>query len=188
MKIEKIILGSASPRRREYIQHLGFQVETMEPEVDEIYPSNLPLNKVPEFLAQLKADALNVALNTGDVLITVDTVVLLDNQIIGKPKDEIHAMSLLKLLSGRTHEVVSGVFLKNKDKSMSFSVSTLVTFTTLTEDEISFYVENFKPLDKAGAYGIQEFIGFIGVERIEGSYMNVIGLPLSQIKRNLNLL
>jgi septum formation protein len=185
MKIEKIILGSASPRRREYVQHLGYAVETIKPDVEEVYPDDLSLSDVPEFLAKLKANSLELNLREGEVLITSDTVVLLDNTLLGKPENEAHAKALLKLLSGKTHEVISGVFLKSKDKSISFSVSTLVTFVELTSDEIETYVDKYKPLDKAGAYGIQEYIGFIGVERIEGSYMNVIGLPLAQIREQL---
>ena len=185
MKIEKIILGSASPRRREYIQYLGYPIETMQPNVEEVFPNDLPLNAVPEYLAKLKANSLDLILQEGEVLITSDTVVLLDNQLLGKPDNEVHAKELLGLLSGRTHEVISGVFLKSKDKSISFSVSTLVTFVELTSDEIEIYVDKYKPLDKAGAYGIQEYIGFIGVEKIEGSYMNVIGFPLAQIQKQL---
>lgn len=187
MKVKKLILGSASPRRREYIQYLGFPVEAMIPKVEEVYPLDLPLNKVPEYLAKLKADALQLDLQDGEVLITSDTVVLLDGQLLGKPENETHAKQLLHQLSGRTHEVISGVLLQSASKSLSFSVSTFVSFVKLTEHEIDTYVETYKPLDKAGAYGVQEYIGFVGVERIEGSYMNVIGLPLAQIREKLHL-
>jgi septum formation protein len=188
MKIEKIILGSASPRRREYIQYLGYPVESLKPEVDEVFPEDMPLSEVPKYLAQLKARVLQYQLKEGEVLITTDTVVLLKGKLLGKPEDENHAIELLRQLSGRTHEVISGVFLAAKHRSISFSVSTFVTFSKLSESEIRHYVETYKPLDKAGAYGVQEYIGFIGVEKIKGSYMNVIGLPLAQIKEKLELL
>lgn len=182
MKIKRIILGSQSPRRREYIQYLGYPVETLSPDVDEVYPAEIPLQKVPEYLAELKASSLNFDLQDGDVLITSDTVVILDGEIIGKPDNEQHAMVLLNKLAGKTHEVVSGVHIKSKNKTMTFSTSTLVTFSPLSQQEIEKYVREYQPLDKAGAYGIQEYIGYIGVREIQGSYMNVIGLPLAQIK------
>jgi septum formation protein len=186
MSIKRIILGSQSPRRREYIQYLGYPVTTLAPDVDEEdYPSDLPLNKVPEFLAELKASALNVILEDGDVLITSDTIVILDDEILGKPNDAEHAVALLNKLSGRTHEVVSGVFLKSRLKTMKISVSTLVNFSDLSSEMIQKYVSEYQPLDKAGAYGIQEYIGYLGVSEIHGSYMNVIGLPLAQIKKAL---
>jgi septum formation protein len=156
--------------------------------MEEVYPEDLPLSEVPEFLAKLKATSLNLTLQTGEVLITSDTVVLIDGALLGKPENEAHAKQLLRQLSGRTHEVISGIHLQTKAKSMAFSVSTWVTFATLTDKEINSYVDQYQPLDKAGAYGIQEYIGFIGVEKIEGSYMNVIGLPLAQIKEKLSLL
>ena len=186
MQIQRIILGSQSPRRREHIQYLGYPVTTLTPDVDEVYPDELSLNKVPEYLAQLKASALDLVLQNGDVLITSDTVVILDEQILGKPENAAHAIALLKKLSGRTHEVISGVHMQSIHKSITFSVSTLVTFAELKEEEIEHYVAEYKPLDKAGAYGIQEYIGYLGVSEIQGSYMNVIGLPLAQIKSALN--
>lgn len=183
MKIKRIILGSQSPRRREYIQYLGYPVETLAPDVDEeSYPDELPLNKVPEFLAELKANSLNIDLQEGEILITSDTIVILNNEILGKPDNAQHAIELLKKLSGQTHEVVSGVYIKSKDKSQRISVSTWVTFSELSDEVIQKYVDEYQPLDKAGAYGIQEYIGYIGVREIQGSYMNVIGFPLAQIK------
>lgn len=187
MKIEKIILGSQSPRRREYIQYLGYPVEAVIPEVDEVYPNDLPLDEVPEYLALLKANALALTLADGEVLITTDTVVILDDELLGKPEDEAQAMELFSKLSGKTHKVVSGVLLRSRHKTLTFRVITFVTFTELSPTEIEQYVSEYKPLDKAGAYGIQEYIGFIGVEKIDGSYMNVIGLPLAQIREQLNL-
>lgn len=186
MQIQRIILGSQSPRRREYIQYLGYPVSTLSPDVEEVYPDDLPLNQVPAYLAQLKANSLDLELREGDVLITSDTVVILDEQILGKPDDSKHAVELLTKLSGRTHEVVSGVHLQSVHKSLTFSVSTLVTFAELKQEEIEHYVAEYQPLDKAGAYGIQEYIGYLGVSEIHGSYMNVIGLPLAQIKSELS--
>jgi septum formation protein len=185
MKIKRIILGSQSPRRREYIQYLGYPVIAMKPDVEESYPSTLALQAVPTYLAELKAGALNVELQDGDILLTSDTVVIIDNQILGKPNDEADAIKLLQQLSGRTHEVVSGVHLKSMNKEKTISVSTKVTFADLSLEEIMNYVKISQPLDKAGAYGIQESIGFVGVKSIEGSYMNVIGLPLAQIREAL---
>lgn len=187
MKIKKIILGSQSPRRREYIQYLGYSVETLSPIVDEVYPEDLSLEMVPEYLANLKADALDLTLKEGEILITSDTVVILENELLGKPENEADAIKLLLKLSGKTHKVVSGVSMRSMEQTILFSVETLVTFSKLTETEITKYVHEYKPLDKAGAYGIQEYIGFIGVEKIEGSYMNVIGLPLAQIREKLTL-
>jgi len=185
MQIQKIILGSQSPRRREYIQYLGYLVETISPNVDEIYPHDLEIEKVPEYLAELKADSLNITIKKGDVLITSDTIVILDNEIIGKPNDAEDAIKMLSKLSGRTHQVISGVCIKSDCKRLVFSVSTLVTFSHLSPEEISRYVKEYQPMDKAGSYGIQEYIGFVGVSSIQGSYMNVIGLPLAQIREKL---
>jgi septum formation protein len=187
MEIKRIILGSQSPRRREYIQYLGYPVETLSPNVDEeSYPPELPLNQVPEFLAELKASSLNLDLQEGEVLITSDTIVILENEILGKPENPEHAVELLKKLSGKTHEVVSGVYLKSKYNSLKISASTLVTFSELSGEIIQKYVDEYQPLDKAGAYGIQEHIGYVGVREIQGSYMNVIGFPLAQIKDALD--
>lgn len=185
MEINKIILCSQSPRRREFIEHLGFPVVMINPVVDEVYPDDIPLDDIPKYLAELKADSFPFGINEGEVLITCDTVVILDDEIIGKPKDKMHAIETLKRLSGRTHIVVSGVVIKTRDFTETFKVRTEVTFVPLCEPEIIRYVDEHLPLDKAGSYGIQEHIGFIGVESIKGSYMNVIGLPLAQIKSRL---
>lgn len=187
MVINKIILGSQSPRRREFIQYLGFPVDSVSSDAEETFPLDLPLENVPEYLAKLKADSLNLNLEEGELLLTCDTVVILDNELLGKPRNEVDACKLLGKLSGRTHQVVSGVFMLSRNKAVSFSVTTWVTFAKLEEQQIKKYVDRCKPLDKAGAYGIQEDIGFVGVEKIEGSYMNVIGLPLAQIKEKLQV-
>ncbi len=185
MNIDKIILGSQSPRRREYIQLLNLPVTCISPDVDETFPAEMSLTDVPEHLAKLKADSLNIELKFGELLITSDTVVLLEGELIGKPTSNENAVELLTKLSGKTHEVITGVCLKTFNLTLTFKVSTLVTFGPLSNDEIMYYVSHYKPLDKAGAYGIQEYIGFIGVEKIEGSYMNVIGLPLAQIRQKI---
>ena len=177
----KIILGSKSPRRQELVMHLTYPVEIRVQDVDETYPSDLKLEAIPEFLAILKAKVLQDKLEEGELLLTSDTIVLLDNEVIGKPKDENDAINMLKKLSGRTHLVISGVALTSTSKQDSFRCETKVTFRELTPGEIEKYVREYKPLDKAGAYGIQEWIGYIGVTAIQGSYLNVVGLPLANV-------
>lgn len=177
----QLILGSKSPRRQELLSGMGFDFQVRTKDTDEEYPADLPLKEVPVYLAELKALALLEELKIGEVLITSDTIVLLENEILGKPTSPENAKEMLQKLSAKKHEVITGVHLKSLDKSFSFAVSTKVFFKTLTSENIDFYVENYKPFDKAGAYGIQEWIGFIGIERIEGSYFNVVGLPVSEL-------
>jgi septum formation protein len=181
MTITKIILGSKSPRRQELVKHLGYPVEIRVQDVDEIYPEDLELTEIPVYLAKLKAEPLRRDLQAGEVLLTSDTIVLLNNEVLGKPRDEDDAVQMLLKLSGQTHEVISGVALTAREKQLAFSHTTLVTFRTLTETEIRNYVRECRPLDKAGAYGIQEWIGYVGVTRISGSYLNVVGLPLADV-------
>lgn len=185
--IEKIILGSKSPRRQELVKMLGYPCEIRTQDVEENYPKNINASEVPEFLAQLKAQPLLDCLRNGEVLITSDTIVVLDHQILGKPKDEVQAVAYLKKISGKTHQVISGVFMASPTKQISFSHTTAVTFYNLTQTDIESYVSKYKPLDKAGAYGIQEWIGQIGVKSISGSYLNVVGLPLADVKEKLSL-
>jgi len=183
--IEKIILGSKSPRRQELIKMLGLPYEIRVQDVEEVYPETIIISEVPEYLSKLKASPLIKDLKQGEALITSDTVVILEDTILGKPKDLAEAKEMLKSLSGKTHAVISGVAITTIDKQISFSHKTLVTFNQLTSEEIDSYVEECKPLDKAGAYGIQEWIGCIGVKKIEGSYLNVVGLPLADIRERL---
>ncbi|MBR0525075.1 MAG: septum formation protein Maf [Prevotella sp.] len=179
-----LILSSNSPRRKELLAGLDipFEVRVIE-DIDESYPDTLPTGEIAEYIAQKKAAAYEVG--NDEVLITADTIVVLDDQILGKPADAEEAKQMLRSLSGKTHHVITGVCLKSCDKQRHFSVISEVTFKTLAEEEISYYVENYKPFDKAGAYGIQEWIGYIGVTGLSGSYFNVMGLPVQRIYEEL---
>lgn len=182
----KIILASNSPRRRELLAGLDidFTVRTM-PGVSEDYPVGTPAKDIAPYIAREKADAYAAVMGDDELLITADTVVVADGHALGKPCDDTDARRMLRLLSGRTHQVVTGVCLTTKKMRHSFAVSTEVTFKTLTDDEIDYYVSTYHPTDKAGAYGIQEWIGHIGVTRLEGSYFNVMGLPVQRIYNEL---
>jgi septum formation protein len=182
----QLVLGSKSPRRQELLAGMGFDFEVRTKDTDEDFPATIPFKDVPVFLAEIKANALTDDLKKGEVLITSDTIVLLENEILGKPTSPENAKEMLQKLAGKSHEVITGVHLKSLEKSVSFSVSTNVFFKPLTDEIISFYIENYKPFDKAGAYGIQEWIGFVGIERIEGSYFNVVGLPVAELWDALN--
>ena len=179
-----LILSSNSPRRKELLAGLDipFEVRVIE-DIDESYPDTLPTGEIAEYIAKKKAAAYEVG--NDEVLITADTIVVLDNQILGKPADAEEAKQMLRSLSGKTHHVITGVCLKSRDQQHHFSVISEVTFKTLAEEEISYYVENYKPFDKAGAYGIQEWIGYIGVTGLSGSYFNVMGLPVQRIYEEL---
>ena len=183
-----LILASKSPRRRELLKMLDLEFKIMDlPGVEETYPSDLPAEKVPEFLSKIKAEAYTSYLNDEDILITADTVVIIDNEIIGKPKDLEDAKKMLSKLSGKQHRVVTGVSLTSTKKSVTFSSVTDVKFAHLSVEDIDFYVEKYKPLDKAGAYGIQEWIGAVGIEGIVGSFYNVMGLPIHALYKQLLL-
>jgi len=181
----KIILGSKSPRRQALVKELGFEVETKIKEVEEIYPDTLNVKEVPEFLAQLKAAPLKEGLKNNEVLLTSDTVVIHNGKLLGKPTDRSNSIEMLKTLSNSSHTVVTGVSLISKNKSYSFSSHTEVYFSQLSEDDIIKYVDTHSPFDKAGSYGIQEWIGYIGVRKIEGCYYNVMGLPLHDVYKAL---
>lgn len=184
MKSYQIILASQSPRRRELLAGLGLDfTATVVSGVDETYPDNLPSAAVPEYIAQKKATGYVVKDN--ELLITADTLVRADTEILGKPKNADEARRMLQLLSGRSHQVTTGVCMKTVSKEVHFSVTTEVTFKRLTTDEIDYYVTRYKPFDKAGAYGIQEWIGYIGVTSLHGSYYNVMGLPVQRIYQEL---
>lgn len=178
---KKIILGSSSPRRKELIESLGLDCEVRKIDVDEVYPPTLKANEVPEYLSKIKAEPLKETIKEGEVLLTSDTVVILDDEILGKPTDKEDAFRIIKSLSGYTHEVVSGVCLYDLNHQVSFSVTTKVGFKELTKEEIEYYIDKYQPYDKAGAYGIQEWIGMIGVETLEGSFYNVMGLPVDKV-------
>lgn len=176
-----LILGSSSPRRKELLQAMGFEFRTTSPDIDESFSDEMPVENVPAFLAESKAIALVDSLEKDDLLICSDTVVVLNNKILGKPNNREDAMSILQQLSGNTHLVITGVALKSLTKTKVFSVKTEVKFTNLTHSQIEFYIDNYHPFDKAGSYGIQDWIGLIGVEKIEGSYTNVMGLPTCEL-------
>lgn len=180
----KIILSSNSPRRRELLAGLGvdFEVKVIKG-VDESYPATLPSEDVAEYIAREKAAAYEVAAD--ELVITADTVVVVGDDILGKPHDAAEARKMLREISGCTHRVVTGVCMKTLKETHSFSVVTGVTFKMLSDEEIDYYVEHYKPFDKAGAYGIQEWIGYIGVTGLEGSYYNVMGFPVQRVYEEL---
>lgn len=181
-----IILASNSPRRKELLSGLGVDFSVyVKTGIDESYPSSLPVLEVAEYIAAEKADAYKNDLQENQLVITADTTVVLGSVIYGKPKDENEARCMLRSLSGLTHHVVTGVCLTSKEKQRRFSVRTDVTFKQLSEAEIEYYVSRYHPFDKAGAYGIQEWIGYIGVTSINGSYYNVMGLPVQRISEEL---
>ena len=182
----RLVLASNSPRRRELLGGLGvpFTVRTIDG-IDESYPANLDGADIPLHIARQKAAAYLPTLAPDELLITADTIVYLDNRVIGKPKDENEAIRMLHTLSGRTHKVITGVSLSTTERTKAFAAVSLVTFAPLSEEEIDYYVHTFHPLDKAGAYGVQEWIGMVGVKRIEGSYFNVMGLPVQRLYEEL---
>ena len=182
----KLILASNSPRRKELLAGLGipFEVRVLQ-DIDEEYPDNLPVNEVARYIAKEKADAYRRIVAPDELIITADTVVIVGDEILGKPVDEADAVRMLRLLSGRTHQVTTGVCLLTTAKESCFDVTTDVTFKTLSDEEIDYYVNHYRPFDKAGAYGIQEWIGYIGVTGLQGSYYNVMGLPVQRIYQEL---
>ena len=186
MKSYQLILASQSPRRKELLEGLGipFCVRVIEG-IDESFPEDLPIEDIPVYISKQKASVYAKCIAEDEVVLTADTVVVCQGQVLGKPKDEDDARRMLNLLSGRTHEVITGVTVKTREGEKSFSVVTEVQFKSLTPQEIDFYIRRFKPFDKAGAYGIQEWIGYIGVISIRGSYFNVMGLPVQRIYEEL---
>lgn len=183
-KVKKydIILASGSPRRKELLKglELDFTVWCLK-DIDESYPADLDAKKVAEFISEKKAMAYKPQMSNNQLIITADTVVVVDGTVLGKPSSIENAKEMLRKLSGKTHSVITGVTVLSSEKHISFSAETEVKFADLQEDEIDFYVNTFKPLDKAGAYGIQEWIGYIGIENIKGSYFNVMGLPVQRL-------
>lgn len=181
-----VILASASPRRRELLRATGIQYTLASKfECDEEYPAELIAEDVAPYLSQLKSHAYPVALNTRDILITADTTVVLGGKVLGKPANEAEARTMIASLSGREHSVVTGVTLRMADRERTFAAVSKVRFAELTEEQIAYYVDNYHPMDKAGAYGIQEWIGYCGIESIEGSFYNVMGLPVQRLCREL---
>ncbi|KGF38472.1 MAG: Maf-like protein [Prevotella bivia] len=181
-----IVLASNSPRRRELLAGLGIEFEVrVLPDIDESYPADLPVMQIAEYIAHEKASAYLLTMKDNDLVITADTVVIIGNEVLGKPKDEEDAKRMLRLISGKTHQVVTGVCLTTTKQQRHFSVSTDVTFKNLPENEINYYITKYKPFDKAGAYGIQEWIGYVGVTSLNGSYFNVMGLPVQKLWEEL---
>lgn len=181
LKKYNIILASGSPRRQQFFKDMHLDFEIRLKDVEEIYPDYLKASEITDFLAVLKAEAFDDSLKENDILVTSDTIVWHNGKALGKPKDYDDAFQILKALSNSTHEVFTSVCIKNNGKSNIINDVTKVTFSELSDEAIAYYLENFKPYDKAGAYGIQEWIGIIGIIKIEGSYSNVVGLPVQKV-------
>ncbi|MBR5194467.1 MAG: septum formation protein Maf [Bacteroidaceae bacterium] len=185
----KIVLASNSPRRKELLSGLGvdYVVKTM-PDVDESYPDGLSGEEIAKHIARGKAEAYRSLIQADELVITADTIVWLDGTVMGKPKDEEEAKDMLMRLSGKTHQVITGVCLTTAFMQKTFATVTDVTFATLTDEEVDYYVPRYQPMDKAGSYGVQEWIGFVGVENLSGSYFNVMGLPIQRLYTELKKL
>lgn len=186
IKSYKVILASNSPRRRELLAGLGisFDVRVI-PDIDESYPVHLAPEEIPLFISRKKADAYKLTLASDELLITADTIVWIDGCVLGKPRDASDAKDMLNRLSGRTHKVITGVTLMTRSVTRSFSAVSDVTFDTLSDEDIAYYIDTFQPFDKAGSYGVQEWIGYIGVQAIQGSYFNIMGLPVQRLYKEL---
>ncbi len=178
----KIVLASNSPRRKELLGGLGlpFEVRTKQG-IDESYPEGLTGEQIALHISQKKADAYRCEIGEGELIITADTIVYVDGEVLGKPKDKEDAERMFRLMSGREHQVITGVCIVTEEKTVQFASVTDVTFAQLTQEEIDFYIDNYEPFDKAGAYGIQEWIGYVGITGIRGSYFNVVGLPVQRL-------
>jgi septum formation protein len=181
----RIILASQSPRRQQMLRELGLKFDVVVREYPETYPEELDGKSIAEYISYQKAASFRSGLSDREIVITADTIVWCNNKVLGKPRDYYDAENMLREISGNTHEVITGVTLFSSVKEKTFSVSSKVTFDPLTPEEISFYINSYKPYDKAGAYGIQEWIGLIACSRIEGSYFNVVGLPVRTLYKEL---
>jgi septum formation protein len=182
---KNLVLGSQSPRRQALLKSLNLDFKIIVPQVNEIYPKDLLPESVPEFLSELKFNVLKTHLKDNEIGITSDTIVIINGTILEKPQSEAQAIKMLKTLSGNTHKVVSGVTLGSTQKKISFSQTTLVKFNELSNHEIEYYVKKYQPYDKAGSYGVQEWIGYVGVSEITGCYYNVMGLPIGTVYAKL---
>ena len=181
----KIILASRSPRRQQLLRELGLKFDVVVEEYDESYPAGLTGEEIARYVSYEKAALFRNRLSENEIVIAADTIVWCNNKVLGKPADREDAIAILKEISGNTHEVITGVSLRTKNREMTFSDTTKVTFEAFSEEEIHYYIDNFKPYDKAGAYGIQEWIGIIACSHIDGSYFNVVGLPVQRLYREL---
>lgn len=184
-----IILASNSPRRKELLAGLDLDYEVrIIPDIDESYPETLPGDEIPQYISLKKAKAYEATMRPDELIITADTIVWSDGRVLGKPCDEQDARDMLKALSGKTHKVITGVTLMTAARKKTFAVVSEVTFDALTDEEIAYYVSRYRPMDKAGAYGIQEWIGYVGVSSLHGSYFNVMGLPVQRLYKELKTL
>lgn len=181
---KRIILASGSPRRQKFLRELDIDFTIQIKEVEEIYPNHLQASEITNFLAELKAEAFDL-LAENEILLTSDTIVWHENKALGKPKDAQNAFEMLQSLSGKTHEVITSVCFKTKNSLETFSETTKVTFNSLSDEAIRYYLNAYQPYDKAGSYGIQEWIGLVGIAKIEGSYTNVVGLPVDKVYKKL---
>lgn len=181
----EVILASKSPRRQQLLSDLGLKFTVQSTDVPEEFPAGLGMTEIPVFLAELKAEAFRPYLKNNQLVITADTIVWLDGEVLGKPTDYEDGFRMLKGLSGKKHEVITGVCLLSTEKKVSFYALTDVWFKSLSDEEIHYYLENYRPYDKAGAYGIQEWIGYVAINRIEGSFYNVMGLPIQSLYEHL---
>ena len=187
--MQKIILASKSPRRKQLLEWAEIPVDIVASDVDESFPADLPIAEVPVFIAQRKANAVREGLpHNEQIILAADTIVVLENEVIGKPFNRADAIEILKALSGKTHKVITGVVLLQHEKEIAFADTTEVSFHELTEEQITFYVDHYQPYDKAGSYAIQEWIGVVGIQSINGDFYNVMGLPVSRVIRELNKL
>lgn len=181
----QLVLASMSPRRQKLLSDLGLEFKVVDAGVEESYPEELGMTAIPEYLAELKANAIKEKLQENEILITADTIVWKDDKVIGKPESKEDAVRILNELSGSQHQVITGMCVQTTAKKYCFHAVTEVWFDKLSDDEIQFYVDSHKPFDKAGAYGIQEWIGYVGIEKIDGSFYNVMGLPIHRLYQYL---
>jgi septum formation protein len=188
LKKYSLILASGSPRRQQFFKDLDLDFEIRLKDIEEIYPAELKAAEITDFLAELKANAFDGELKTNEILITSDTIVWHQNKALGKPKNADDAFEMIKSMSGTTHEVITSVCFKTRSASTVLNDITKVTFNDLSDEAILYYIENYKPYDKAGAYGIQEWFGFMAVAKVEGSYTNVMGLPTAKVYKYLSIL
>ncbi len=187
LKDKRLILASGSPRRRQILSETGLPFTLADPyEVDEVWPADMPAEGVAAYLASLKSSMYPWPLAGGDILLTADTIVVCGGRVLGKPRGRRDAIDMIKELSGKSHKVITGVVLRSADRRDQFSVESEVWFRALSDEEIEYYVDTYNPMDKAGAYGIQEWIGYVGVSRIEGSFYNVMGMPMQAIYLHLD--
>ena len=182
LKNFRLILASQSPRRQQLLADAGLKYELAPRfECDEVFPDDMAADDVAGYLSRLKSEAYPAALGERDILLTADTVVVVDNDILGKPSSREEAVAMIRRMSGREHKVITGVTLRSCSTVKTFSVCSDVVFRALSDEEVAYYVDNYRPMDKAGAYGIQEWIGYVGIERINGSFYNVMGLPVQRV-------